>query len=87
MASACKVLLGSDNVQEVNDVFCWITGRNTLPVLLRLESRPQKKPVGRSVCLGVDFGIIFYLVADDVFIYLGPARGVRVGSQKILQSK
>ncbi len=38
--ASCKALLGSDNVQEISDVFQWLNGTNTY--ILRVNSKPDQ---------------------------------------------
>jgi len=54
-SNACKAVLEDSNLQEINDIYKWITGKDTF--LWRFTKKPENKEE-RVVALGVD---------DDVF--------------------
>jgi hypothetical protein len=65
----------NDSMQDINDVFKWITGKETYAY--RLNSTPKTKQEW-IVALGVGNGDGgFYLDSDGNVNYLRPALGVR----------
>ncbi len=79
---ACKAILGTDNLEEINDVYHWISGYDTY--LWRLDKTPQET-TELAVIMG-EAGIgQFRIKATADMTYLGPAIGIR--AQKISRGK
>jgi hypothetical protein len=71
---ACKAILGTDDLQEINNVYKWISGKDAC--LHRVNNKPTNT-TERVVALGVFINERFYLNADDYVGINWPALGVR----------
>ena len=74
-SEACELVIKDENLQRVNDVYKWLTGKDTY--LWRLNEKPVKL-TERVVALGVCYNDRFYLDADGYIDLNWPALGVRV---------
>jgi hypothetical protein len=71
---AYKAILGTDDLQEINNVYKWISGKDAC--LHRVNNKPTNT-TERVVALGVINDKLFYLNANYYIDYIGPALGVR----------
>jgi len=77
--ASCKALLGSDNVQEISNVFQWLNGTNTY--IWRVNSRPNQL-IERVARFGAGSGRAA-LNCDRNPSYSDESLGVRAASPKI----
>ncbi len=75
---AYHALLGTDNIHEINEVYRWITGKDTY--IWRLNNKP--KALDERVSWFGAFSVWSFLVCGRVPVYSSSGLGVRVAREK-----